>query len=408
MANFVKKDHRKLEFLRKLFELDKERTLLLLDNLFSSECAIFPISEYDVHANDKEFALSASDLMEKAAKEIYSEKFHPVLNSVNAAVAWIKSYSHNEDNLKSAFKVFETIHNEEPNNAYVVFGMGYCKIWLDQFEEANEIFIEYEKIIENNSEQLEKNAWWHRAYCCLRLNKFEDAKKYFKKFVDARANVKGSRSFVRDGINYLGYVSAQTNDLDLAEKSFDQVLHEDKWNFGATIGKELVLQKRDFYEEKKKLVESTKDYLKTLFTEIPSGLNNVARMYIIQFAIGVFFILIAIILAALGVSTLVSGISGLAGTSITIVSLINKAPVDYQRNRVNSAQWIIAYYNWINALYIVSSATEHFAKNSKEMQVLQDYLTNVTTETIKTMSVYCVNSEKHHEKKQLNDKKDAN
>lgn len=69
MANFVKKDHRKFELLRKLFELDKERTLLLLDSLFSSECARFPISEYDVHANDKEFALSASDLMEKAAKE---------------------------------------------------------------------------------------------------------------------------------------------------------------------------------------------------------------------------------------------------------------------------------------------------------------------------------------------------
>lgn len=404
----MKKDKQQFELLKKLFNLNKEKTLLLLDNLFSSESARFQISEYDVHKNDEQFALSAIDLMEKAAKEKYSKKFKPVLNSINAAVAWVKSYSHNEDDLKSSFKVFETIHKEDPNNAYVVFGMGYCKIWLGQIKEANEIFIEYEKIIENNPKQLEINAWWHRAYCCLRLEDFENAKKYFKRFAEARAVAKGSESFLRDGISYLGYASAKTNDLDLADKSFDQVLLEDKWNFGATIGKELVKEKRNFYEEKKELVESTKEYLKKLFTEIPSGLNNVARMYIIQFAIGVFFILMAIILAAFGVNTLVSGISGLAGTSITIVSLINKAPVDLQKNRVNSGQWMMAYYNWINALYMVSSAIDQLPKDSEEIQKLQNYLTKVTTETIMTMNVYCANSENHQENKQPNDKKDAN
>jgi tetratricopeptide (TPR) repeat protein len=408
MIDLMKKDKQQFELLKNLFKSDKERTLLLLDNLFSSESARFQISEYDVYKNDMQFALSASDLMEEAAKAKYSKKFKPVLNSINAAVAWVKSYSHNEDNLKSSFRVFETIHNEEPNNAYVVFGMGYCKIWLGQIKEANEIFVEYEKIIENNPKQLEINAWWHRAYCCLRLDNFEDAKKYFRKFVEARAVAKGSQSFILDGISYLGYASAKTNDLDLADKSFDQVLLEDKWNFGATIGKELVSQKRSFYEEKKKLVESTKTYLEKLFKEIPSGLNNVARMYIIQFAIGVFFILMAIILAAFGVNTLVSGISGLAGTSITIVSLINKAPVDLQKNRVNSGQWMMAYYNWINALYMVSSAIDQLPKDSEEIQKLQNYLTKVTTDTIMTMNVYCASSENHQENKQPNDKKDAN
>ncbi len=75
---------------------------------------------------------------------------------------------------------------------------------------------------------------------------------------------------------------------------------------------------------------------------------------------------------------------------------------------------MIAYYNWINALYMVSSATDKLAKNSKEMKweemkTLQDYLTNLTTHTIKTMKDYCVSSnaptasETNKEQKETND-----
>jgi hypothetical protein len=81
----------------------------------------------------------------------------------------------------------------------------------------------------------------------------------------------------------------------------------------------------------------------------------------------------------------------------------SKAPVDLQRNRVNSAQWMIAYSNWINALYLVTSASEQLSKNGKqgnweEMQRLQDYLTKLTAETIKNMKDYCVTPEGTSEK----------
>jgi hypothetical protein len=42
-------------------------------------------------------------------------------------------------------------------------------------------------------------------------------------------------------------------------------------------------------------------------------------------------------------------VAGATGGIITILSLVKSAPVDLQKNRIDFSQWMIAYYNWINA-----------------------------------------------------------
>ncbi len=379
--------------LRKLLEVKKESAVVLLDCLFSNAktSSKYFLGGYVfvTSVNNKDFVTNAKNLLNEAVQKQYPNGLIQNVIRIKDVLAWIKAY---EGNLEKAYDDFEKVHNKYPNDTDALFGMAFCREWLLDYKEAIRIFNEYEKLIQKDPSQFNQNAFWHKGFCHIQLNQLEEAKKSFKKFFDASSDGDPLRI---EGINYLGYTAAETDDLDLADRYFDRVLDKDNFNFGATIGKNLVKQKRSLEENKKKLIVSTQEHLKKLFTEVPKGLRNVANMYIIQFGIGVFFIIVAIVLAALGIDILISGISGLAGVAISIVSLVNKAPVDLQRNRVNSAQWMIAYYNWINALYMVNLATENLAKNNKETtwketQPLQDYLTELTTHTIKTMSTYCV------------------
>jgi len=396
----ITKDQDAFSLLKKLLAMDREKTLVLLDNLFSNKNlpAKFYLVNYEFSsaAQNSVVVAGAKDILAEAVKEDHKASLKLIVYSIKIALAWEKSY---EAELQDAYRDFEKLHDENPNCAEVLYGMAYCKEGTREFSDAMKLFDQYDKIVEKDRSQLDTYVWWHQGYCCIQLNQFKLAKDNFKRFVDSITNNDNSQ-FVIDGINFLGYTAAQSEDLkdlDLADRSFDRVLDKDNTNFGATIGKKLVLEKRSLNENKKKLIVSTQDYLKDQFTTIPKGLNDVARMYIIQFAIGVFFIMLAIILAALGVNTLVSGISALAGGGISIASLINKAPVDLQRNRVNSAQWMIAYYNWINALYLVNQATENLARDNKEvkwddMKQLQEYLTQLTLKTIATMKQYVEDS----------------
>lgn len=396
--------------LKELLRINPKVMLDFIDELFIAPNKEFTLS-LDLYNNSYQFELAIENFLTDMLKTEYPDNFQNTVNDIRVNLAWAQTSG--DHNLETAYSNFEKVNKQDASNTLAIYGLAYCKTWLySDYKEADKLFSQYIKLMK--PEQVNVNAWWHWGYCSIQLNHYDDAKNSFQKYIDNTGDDDKSIFQYRiDALNYLGYAAAQVNNLDLADRTFNRVLDKDSRNFGATLGKTQVVQKRNFIDAKKDLIKNAQDNLKGLFEKVPSGLNTVARMYIIQFSIGVFFILLAIVLAALGINTLISGIAGFAGGAITIVSLINKAPIDLQRTRVNTAQWMIAYYNWINALYIVSAATDQITKNHKEMNwektsPMQDYLTKLTADTIRTMKEYCVIPDKSTDKKDSNVKSHAN
>lgn len=257
MVNYLKEDvHGAFELLKDLLDANKEKTIVLLNNLFSSKDSSdtqFYLGTMDFYnQTNKEFTSSARNLLKEAINQQYEVDLKPIIFSIKLVLAWMDAYDGYYDN---SYRDFETLNKEKANNASAIFGMAYNKEGLRDYTQAINLFNQYEKIVEVDPSQLDSVVFWHKGYCSIQLNHFEDAKNSFKQYVEANPNIV-------EGLNYLGYAAAQTNDFALADNSFDRALILNEQNFGATIGKKLIIEKRSLDENKKKLIVSTQEYLK--------------------------------------------------------------------------------------------------------------------------------------------------
>jgi tetratricopeptide (TPR) repeat protein len=280
---------------------------------------------------------------------------------------------------------------------YALRGKGYCLINLKKFSESVDVYDRYTLLNPG-----EWRGWFNKGYSLIILEKYEESDKCFEKFFEVDHNKPGGIEARIDAFNYRGFAAYNLNNLEKADKFFDLAYAEDPLSFGgfgAKIGKKLVQEKRYYIQQQQELIETAKKYLTCLLKDFRRGLSIVQYMFIIQFFTGLGLLIYALLLAASGNTEILTYIAGATGGLIAILSLIFSAPSDLQKNRVDFSQWMIAYFNWINALYAVSGAITQKTKDMKEIkweeiELLQDYLSKVTSSTITTIEQCCEFSNK--------------
>jgi tetratricopeptide (TPR) repeat protein len=318
-----------------------------------------------------------------------------------------------QKNFDSALTICEAVLKENPqyddqpievvkkDREYVYALRVKCYCLINQGvinrEKFNDAIDALNRYIELEPEQ--PRGWINKGYALFSLGEYEESDKYFQKYLEVVPSDSPRRI---DALNYRGFAAYKGDNLEKADQFFEQAYAEDPMAFGPQITKTLVQEKRFYIEQQKKLINTAEKYLTCLLKDIRKGLFIVQWMFVIQFIAGLGLLVYALILAAYGRNDILTLITGASGGLIAILSLVFSAPGDLQKNRIDFSQWMIAYVNWINTLYAVSGAINRKSKDNKEVQwteiqPLQDYLTQVTANTIAIIEQNCEFSKKPNE-----------
>lgn len=319
-----------------------------------------------------------------------------------ARLGWLLVNDNQDEAIDAFNKVISYGKIDSYSYSMAMFGKGFVYLLKEDYIESFRILN-----INKDLKKVVPESWWSLGYVAIKLGDYKGALESFQHYIEKGRTDSKNMVFMSRAYNYHGYAAVSLNNFDLAEKSFEKALEIDQWSFGAEIGKTLVSSKRNYYLQQKELINTANDNLKQLFKDFSFGINAVQWMYIAQFFIGILFIISALVLAVMGNNELIAMVAGATGGIITILSLVKSAPVDLQKNRIDFSQWMIAYYNWINAMYSANAAITRETKDNQEMEwnkisPIQDYMTKLTNDTIITMDNYCSMKETKPEEQPTN------
>jgi len=211
---------------------------------------------------------------------------------------------------------------------------------------------------------------------------------------------------------YMGYALSTQNEHAEALNYFERALILEPNCASALLGKgglSRLLQERqkvqiwlktlqvDLLNSQSDLTKTSISHLTQLLTDFKRGLLIVLYMFLIQFAAGIVLITLAIVFLINGESALLVFLSGAAGGGVLLGATFLSSPMKLQKNRVDFAQWMIAYFNWINTFYatnalLTKELEDEDGKGLPSWETLKkmcDHLHSVTRETILIVESCC-------------------
>lgn len=214
--------------------------------------------------------------------------------------------------------------------------------------------------------------------------------------------------------SYKGSALANDSKYEKAQICFNQALSLDPWNAGALVGLDAVRQlekkDRDYKEqiknfrksllEKQQEVQSlAQEYLGRILSDFTFGLNSAQWMFIIQFIVGTIILLGAVLLNTMGDNDLLSYILGATGGLTIVTSAIFTSPLRIQDNRVDFAQWMMAYFDWVYTFYaaqmvFAQKANDKTISEWSDVKAIHNDLHAVTRETLDQIETYCSSERK--------------
>ncbi|RXE56314.1 hypothetical protein ABH15_09380 [Methanoculleus taiwanensis] len=208
---------------------------------------------------------------------------------------------------------------------------------------------------------------------------------------------------------YKGSALANSSQYEEAQICFNQALASDPHNAGCFIVRDAVKQletkTKDYKDELKKFRKSllksqqrvqelSQEYLGRVLSDFTFGLNSAQYMFIVQFVVGIGILLGAVLLNVAGYSATLTYILGAAGGLTIVTSAIFTSPLRIQDNRVDFAQWMMSYFDWVYTLYaaqmlFAQKADEGKSQDWEDIKVVHEDLHAITREAVHMIETYC-------------------
>lgn len=294
------------------------------------------------------------------------------------------------------------------NKSYLLYRKGLYKDAIDECDKAMSL-IHKEGYTDDTPKVREYYKFLKRneGLVLAASGKYPEAVKCFDKAIELFPSDIGLYS-------YKGSALANDNKYEEAQTCFNQALSFDPWNAGALVGldavKQLEKKDRDYREEIKKfrktlLEEQQKvqslaqEYLGKILSDFTFGLNSAQWMFIIQFVVGTIILLGAVLLNTMGDNDLLSYILGATGGLTIVTSAIFTSPLRIQDNRVDFAQWMMAYFDWVYTFYAAQMLFAQKADDKKisewsDVKAIHDDLHAITREALDQIETYCSSERK--------------
>lgn len=233
-----------------------------------------------------------------------------------------------------------------------------------------------------------------------------------------------------NALNHLAYVLRAEKKYEEAQALLNRALLVDPYNASALMGLGAIQQaiaaeaeelqvEFNFSKFQNELLSSQSDlvgysvkYLHYLLVDFHNGLNVVKTMFQVQFTVGFLVIIGAIVAAVLGASVLFASFLGALGGGTILLSAYDSCPGKLQKNRVDFAQWMMAYFNWINAFYASNIFITRKFESEKKAEQQPDWkgtkevfqhLNDLTRETVLIIEECCEYKQGTPQKKDLED-----
>jgi len=295
-------------------------------------------------------------------------------------------------------------------NVPSLINTGYISYRKHLYEKAVTEFDNAIDIINKFYGWSEKPIW--KNYCATILKYKGVALAATEKYSDSVKCFDEAIELCPDDIDlYLHKGSVLTNDnrYGEAQTCFDQALSLNPRNAGALIGqnalkqieakdRDIKVQIKDFrmslLSSQQNVQELSQKYLGKVLRDFTFGLNSAQWMFIIQFGVGVGILSGAVWLNVTGYSDLLAYILGAVGGLTIITSAIFTSPLRIQDNRVDFAQWMMSYFDWVYTLYtaqmvLAQKADEGKAPEWVDVKPIHEDLHAITREAVNMIETYC-------------------
>jgi tetratricopeptide (TPR) repeat protein len=301
---------------------------------------------------------------------------------------------------------------KEPKNILANIFKGWVLNSLGRYEDAIKNFD-----IALTLDPFVPGALFEKGFAYLNLKEYKKAIDTFDEYLDLR-----NQPQRRDALCYKGYALASLNQIEDAERQFSKAKKEDPFFSAAWMGKGFIQEKKVFFAKQqeyqtilsdyeielvnnaKKVLGLANTYQGKLLQDFRYGLSIVQWMFVIQFITGIGLLLLAVAIALYGNNELLALLIGGSGAATSIATLIFSSPVKLQKNRVDFAQWMMAYFNWTNTLFAVNTLFAQKAESKekiewKDVETAHNYLCKMTADTINLIERCCEFTEEKEDKK---------
>jgi len=140
------------------------------------------------------------------------------------------------------------------------------------------------------------------------------------------------------------------------------------------------------------IIKSTLERLEALPGELTKGLNEVARLFKVQFGAGIALLVLSVVFYMFKYEVL-TYIFGATGGVTLVGTFIKTPPLQLQKNRIDLSQWMIAYFNWFNTLLgtsdLIAAMQQTGTLTWDGFRELHTFLLTTTEKTLRVIDECC-------------------